>query len=182
LPGDGVTGKGIVGGRTVLAYSQDFTVGGGAVGALHAAKIVECLKTALKCGVPVVGINDGGGARIQEGVESLAGYGSIFFHNTLLSGVARRSSLAPAGGGTAGAHFIIMVDGTATMFIAGPEVIKAPRRFRAEPGGAAWGHLGNIHFVAKTDAEVIEAAGAVEQPRCRPTCTSTSRSSRPGDR
>ncbi|MBL8139483.1 MAG: hypothetical protein JNM38_00115 [Acidobacteria bacterium] len=173
LPGDGVvTGKGIVGGRTVLAYSQDFTVGGGAVGALHAAKIVECLKTALKCGVPVVGINDGGGARIQEGVESLAGYGSIFFHNTLLSGVVPQVSIiaGPCAGGAAYSpaltDFIIMVDGTATMFIAGPEVIKAATGEEISEqnlgGAAVHGAIsGNIHFVAKTDAEAIALAQAL---------------------
>ncbi|HPK72535.1 MAG TPA: carboxyl transferase domain-containing protein, partial [Vicinamibacterales bacterium] len=88
LPGDGVvTGKGEINGRPAFAFSQDFTVGGGALGSLHAAKIVECLRTALKCGIPVVGFNDGGGARIQEGVEALSGYGQVFYHNTLLSGV-----------------------------------------------------------------------------------------------
>ncbi|MBM4132008.1 hypothetical protein FJ250_13440, partial [bacterium] len=94
FPADGVvTGKGEVMGRPVFAFSQDFTVGGGAVGERHAAKIVEMLATALKCGVPVVGFNDGGGARIQEGVGALSGYGKIFYHNTLLSGVVPQISV-----------------------------------------------------------------------------------------
>jgi acetyl-CoA carboxylase carboxyltransferase component len=96
LPADGVvTGKAEIDGRPVFLYVQDFTVGGGAVGLRHAQKIVGCLQYALKCGVPVVGINDSGGARIQEGVESLSGYGQIFYHNTLLSGVVPRSRCSP---------------------------------------------------------------------------------------
>jgi propionyl-CoA carboxylase beta chain len=167
LPGDGVvTGKGEVAGRAVMAFSQDFTVGGGAVGALHASKIVECLSTALKCGVPVVGFNDGGGARIQEGVESLSGYGRIFFHNTLLSGVVPQISVV-AGSCAGGAayspaltDFIIMVERTATMFIAGPDVIAAAtgEQISEEDLGGAAVHAataGNIHFVARDDADAI---------------------------
>ncbi|HYN42611.1 MAG TPA: carboxyl transferase domain-containing protein, partial [Thermoanaerobaculia bacterium] len=88
-----VTGKGWVDGRAVYAFSQDFTVGGGSVGKLHAAKICECLKGALRVGLPVVGFNDSGGARIQEGVEALSGYGQIFYTNTLLSGVVPQISI-----------------------------------------------------------------------------------------
>ena len=117
FPADGVvTGKGEVTGRPVFAFSQDFTVGGGAVGERHAAKIVEMLATALKCGVPVVGFNDGGGARIQEGVGALSGYGRIFYHNTLLSGVVPQISVVagPCAGGAAYSpaltDFVIMVD------------------------------------------------------------------------
>jgi len=110
-----VTGKGEVTGRPVFAFSQDFTVGGGAVGERHASKIVEMLGTALKCGVPVVGFNDGGGARIQEGVNALSAYGKIFYHNTLLSGVVPQISViaGPCAGGAAYSpaltDFVIMV-------------------------------------------------------------------------
>ncbi len=167
LPGDGVvTGKGEVGGRAVFSFSQDFTVGGGAVGALHAAKIVECLRTALKCGVPVVGFNDGGGARIQEGVEALSGYGQIFFHNTLLSGVVPQISViaGPCAGGAAYSpaltDFLIMVEGTAHMFIAGPEVIRAAtgEEITEEALGGAASHAavaGNVHLTARDDREAV---------------------------
>ncbi len=167
FPADGVvTGKGEVQGRPVFAFSQDFTVGGGAVGALHASKIVECLNTALKCGIPVVGFNDGGGARIQEGVEALSGYGRIFYHNTLLSGVVPQISViaGPCAGGAAYSpaltDFIIMVERTANMFIAGPEVIRAAtgERISEEELGGAMAHAsvsGNIHFVAADDRAAI---------------------------
>jgi acetyl-CoA carboxylase carboxyltransferase component len=168
LPGDGVvTGKGEVGGRPVFSFSQDFTVGGGAVGALHAAKIVECLRTALKCGVPVVGFNDGGGARIQEGVEALSGYGQIFYHNTLLSGVVPQISViaGPCAGGAAYSpaltDFLIMVEGTSHMFIAGPEVIRAATGEEitevARGGAAAHAAVaGNVHLAARDDREAVE--------------------------
>jgi acetyl-CoA carboxylase carboxyltransferase component len=168
FPGDGVvTGKGEVDGRPVFAFSQDFTVGGGAVGALHAAKIVECLRTALKCGIPVVGFNDGGGARIQEGVNALSGYGQIFFHNTLLSGVVPQISViaGPCAGGAAYSpaltDFTIMVQGTSNMFIAGPGVIKAAtgEDISEEALGGAAAHAGvagNIHFVAQNDRDAID--------------------------
>jgi propionyl-CoA carboxylase beta chain len=173
LPGDGVvTGKGEIGGRAVMVFSQDFTVGGGAVGALHASKIVECMDTALKCGVPVVGFNDGGGARIQEGVEALSGYGRIFFHNTLLSGVVPQISViaGPCAGGAAYSpaltDFIIMVDRTATMFIAGPDVIRAATGesiSEQDLGGAHVhaGTAGNIHFVANDEAHAIALVKAL---------------------
>jgi acetyl-CoA carboxylase carboxyltransferase component len=168
LPGDGVvTGKGEVGGRPVFSFSQDFTVGGGAVGAAHAAKIVECLRTALKCGVPVVGWNDGGGARIQEGVEALSGYGQIFFHNTLLSGVVPQISViaGPCAGGAAYSpaltDFLVMVEGTAHMFIAGPEVIRAAtgEEITEEALGGAAAHAalaGNVHLTARDDREAVQ--------------------------
>ncbi len=168
LPGDGVvTGKGEVGGRAVLSFSQDFTVGGGAVGAVHAAKIVECLGAALKCGVPVVGFNDGGGARIQEGIEALSGYGQIFYHNTLLSGVVPQISViaGPCAGGAAYSpaltDFLIMVEGTSHMFIAGPEVIRAAtgEEITEEELGGATAHAavaGNVHLTARDDREAIE--------------------------
>jgi len=133
FPGDAVvTGKGEVVGRPVMAFSQDFTVSGGAVGKMHAEKIVECMWAALKCGAPVVGFNDSGGARIQEGVDSLSGYGKIFYHNVLLSGVAPQISVVagPCAGGAAYSpaltDFIIMVDRTAHMFIAGRRSSRRP--------------------------------------------------------
>ncbi|MGE5357709.1 MAG: acyl-CoA carboxylase subunit beta [Bacteroidales bacterium] len=167
FPADGVvTGKGEILGRPAFAFSQDFTVGGGAVGERHAMKIVECLRYALKCGVPVVGFNDGGGARIQEGIEALSGYGQIFYHNTLLSGVVPQISViaGPCAGGAAYSpaltDIVIMVEGTARMFCAGPEVLKA---FTGEEiseddlgGAAAHASLsGNIHLVARDDADAI---------------------------
>ena len=102
MPGDGVvTGTGMVDGRVVAAFSQDFTVGGGALGRIHSKKICDVMDYALKTGCPIVGFNDSGGARIQEGIDSLSGYGQVFFRNVLLSGrraADRRSwpDLAPA--------------------------------------------------------------------------------------
>ncbi len=173
FPADGVvTGKGEVMGRSVFAFSQDFTVGGGAVGERHAAKIVEMLATALKCGVPVVGFNDGGGARIQEGVNALSAYGKIFYHNTLLSGVVPQISVVagPCAGGAAYSpaltDFVIMVDGTAHMFIAGPEVIRAATGevIGTEELGGAMAHAaiaGNIHFVARNEREAVDYVKAL---------------------
>jgi acetyl-CoA carboxylase carboxyltransferase component len=170
LPGDGVvTGKGEIAGRPVIAFSQDFTVGGGTVGALHAAKIVEGLRTALKCGMPVIGFNDSGGARIQEGVEALSGYGQIFYHNTLLSGVVPQLSViaGPCAGGAAYSpaltDFVIQVERTSHMFIAGPEVIRAATGevIGEEELGGAHAHAaiaGNVHLVARDDRHAVELA------------------------
>lgn len=173
LPGDGVvTGKGWVGGRPVFVFSQDFTVGGGAVGRLHAEKVCECLRGALKSGFPVVGFNDSGGARIQEGVEALSGYGQIFYTNTLLSGVVPQISVVagPCAGGAAYSpaltDFIVMVDRTAKMFIAGPDVIKAAtgEEISDEALGGATAHAsvsGNVHFVARDDREAVAIVQAL---------------------
>ena len=173
LPADGVvTGKGEVGGRGVLAFAQDFTVGGGAVGDRHAQKIVECLWAALKLGTPVVGFNDSGGARIQEGVEALSGYGKIFYHNVLLSGVVPQISVicGPCAGGAvyspALTDFVIMVDRTAHMFIAGPEVIRAAtgEAISEEDLGGAQAQAataGNVHFVARDEYEAVELVKAL---------------------
>ncbi len=167
-PAEGiVTGKGWMRGRQLFAYSQDFTVAGGSVGRLHADKVVECLRTALKCGLPVVGFNDSGGARIQEGVEALSGYGQIFYMNTLLSGVVPQISVVagPCAGGAAYSpaltDFIVMVDRTSHMFIAGPEVIRAATGEEITDealGGAAVhaGVAGNAHFVAADEAHAVE--------------------------
>ncbi len=167
LPGDGViTGIGCVDGRPVAAFSQDFMVGGGALGQMHAEKIVDVMKHALKVGIPVIAINDSGGARIQEGVESLSGYGQVFFHNVLLSGVVPQISIiaGPCAGGAAYSpalmDIIIMTRKNSSMFICGPDVIKAATgqvTTMAEIGSAE-AHArtsGNIHFVAEDDQDAL---------------------------
>jgi propionyl-CoA carboxylase beta chain len=131
VPGDGVvTGYGQVNGRTVFAFSQDFTVFGGSLSEAHAEKIVKVVDLALANGAPVVGLNDSGGARIQEGVASLGGYAELFLRNTLASGVIPQISaiLGPCAGGAvyspAITDFIFMVDGISHMFVTGPNVVK----------------------------------------------------------
>src|SRR3984885_306416 len=130
--GDGVvTGQGLVDGRKVFVFAQDFTVFGGSLSSAYAQKICKVMDLAMKVGAPVIGLNDSGGARIQEGVESLAGYADIFLRNTLASGVIPQISaiMGPCAGGAvyspAITDFILMVEGTSYMFITGPEVIKA---------------------------------------------------------
>ena len=130
--GDGVvTGSGRINGRTVFVYAQDFTAYGGSLSRTHAQKICKVLDRALLVGAPVVGINDSGGARIQEGVESLAGYADIFQRNVLASGVVPQVSLVmgPCAGGAvyspALTDFIFMVEQSSHMFVTGPEVVKA---------------------------------------------------------
>jgi propionyl-CoA carboxylase beta chain len=132
IAGDGVvTGHGMIDGRPVFVFSQDFTVFGGSLGEMHANKIVKIMDMAMKVGAPVIGLNDSGGARIQEGVISLGGYAEIFFRNVLASGVIPQISaiLGPCAGGAvyspAMTDFIVMTKGTSNMFITGPEVIKA---------------------------------------------------------
>ncbi|MFP4527215.1 MAG: acyl-CoA carboxylase subunit beta [Candidatus Kapaibacterium sp.] len=167
LPGDGVvTAVGAVDGRLVYSSSQDFTVMGGSVGWKHAWKICEIMNNALKNGAPYVAVNDSGGARIQEGIDSLRGYGQIFYHNTLLSGVVPQISIiaGPCAGGAAYSpalmDFVIMVDGTGKMFIAGPQVIKEAtgEEISAEELGGAMAQAtfsGNCHFIAKDDQDAI---------------------------
>jgi propionyl-CoA carboxylase beta chain len=132
IPGDGVvTGYGLIDGRKVFVFAQDFTVFGGSLSGAYAQKICKVMDLAIKVGAPVVGLNDSGGARIQEGVESLAGYADIFLRNTLGSGVIPQISciMGPCAGGAvyspAITDFILMVEGTSYMFITGPDVIKA---------------------------------------------------------
>ncbi len=168
LPSDGVvTGLGAIRGRLVYASSQDFTVMGGSVGLMHAWKICEIMEMALKAGAPYVAINDSGGARIQEGVDSLQGYGRIFYYNTLLSGVVPQISIiaGPCAGGAAYSpalmDFIVMVKGIGQMFIAGPEVIKEAtgETISAEELGGANAQAaqsGNVHFIARDDADAVE--------------------------
>jgi acetyl-CoA carboxylase carboxyltransferase component len=146
IPGDGVvTGWGYVDGRPVYVFSQDFTVFGGALGEVFAEKICKVMDMAMKVGAPVIGLNDSGGARIQEGVVSLGGYAEIFFRNVMASGVIPQISaiMGPCAGGAvyspAMTDFILMVQKTSHMFITGPEVIKTVTREEVtfeELGGA----------------------------------------------
>src|SRR5438445_123437 len=131
-PADGVvTGYGTIDGRPVCTFSQDFTVLGGSLGEAHARKIVKIMDMALRTGVPIIGLNDSGGARIQEGVASLGGYAEIFLRNTLASGVVPQISaiMGPCAGGAvyspAITDFVFMVKNTSYMFVTGPDVIKA---------------------------------------------------------
>ncbi len=131
-PGEGVViGHGTIDGRTIFIFAQDFTVIGGSLGEMHALKICKAMDMAVKVGAPVIGINDSGGARIQEGVDALSGYGDIFFRNTRASGVVPQISviMGPCAGGAvyspALTDFTVMVDKTSNMFITGPQVIKA---------------------------------------------------------
>ncbi len=170
MPGDGViTGTGYVNGRPVAAFSQDFTVGGGAVGRIHAKKICDIMEYAMQSGMPVIGINDSGGARIQEGDDSLSGYGQVFFRNVLLSGVVPQISIiaGPCAGGAAYSpaltDFIIMTKKNAQMFICGPDVIKAATgaTVTMDEVGSAAAHAtvsGNIHFVAEDEQQAIAIA------------------------
>ena len=168
LPADGViTGVGLTDGRPVAVFSQDFLVAGGSLGRVHAQKICDVMDYAQRAGVPVVAFNDSGGARIQEGVLSLAGYGQVFFRNVLLSGVVPQIAVicGPCAGGAAYSpalmDFLIMTKSDASMFICGPEVIKAATGQVAtmdEIGSAAANATvsGNVHFVAEDDGHAIE--------------------------
>lgn len=167
IPGDGVvTGFARIEGRLVFLFAQDFTVFGGSLSAAYARKIVKIMDLAMKVGAPVIGLNDSGGARIQEGVESLAGYADIFLRNTLASGVIPQISviMGPCAGGAvyspAITDFIIMVEGTSHMFITGPEVIKAVthEEVTKEELGGALTHArrsGVCHFVAQDDLAAL---------------------------
>jgi len=163
--GDGViTGTGTISGRTVCVFAQDFTVFGGSLAAMHAQKIVKVMDLAERIGCPVIGLNDSGGARIQEGVESLGGYADIFLRNTLLSGVVPQISLVmgPCAGGAvyspAITDFILMVKNTSHMFITGPDVIKAVTKEEVskEVLGGADTHTG-ISGVAHLEADDDES-------------------------
>jgi propionyl-CoA carboxylase beta chain len=168
VAGDGVvTGYGMVDGRQVFVFAQDFTVFGGSLGGAHAKKICKVMDLALKVGAPIVGLNDSGGARIQEGVESLAGYADIFLRNTLASGVVPQISaiMGPCAGGAvyspAITDFILMVENSSYMFITGPDVIKTVTHeevTKEELGGAGTHNSksGVAHFSCESDAECIE--------------------------
>lgn len=165
--GEGVVcGYGKVDGRLVYAFAQDFTVLGGSLGEMHAKKMGKIMDLAMKMGAPVVGLNDSGGARIQEGVDALAGYGEIFYKNTIASGVIPQISaiMGPCAGGAvyspALTDFIYMVDKTSQMFITGPQVIKTVtgEEISAEDLGGASTHnttSGVAHFMAASDEDCI---------------------------
>ncbi|USG63608.1 acyl-CoA carboxylase subunit beta [Brevibacillus ruminantium] len=167
-PGEGVvTGYGKINGRQVYIFAQDFTVFGGALGEMHAKKIANIMDLAAKNGAPVIGLNDSGGARIQEGVVSLDGYGHIFYRNSIYSGVIPQISviLGPCAGGAvyspAITDFVFMVEKTSQMFITGPKVIETVtgEKISSEDLGGASVHSaisGNAHFTAETEEEVLQ--------------------------
>jgi methylmalonyl-CoA decarboxylase subunit alpha len=168
LAGDGViTGTGTINGNPVCIYAQDFTVMGGSLGLKHARKITKIMDHALKMKVPCIGINDSGGARIQEGIGALAGYGEIFYRNTLSSGVIPQISviLGPCAGGAvyspALTDFVFVVDNISKMFITGPNVIETVlgEKISQEDLGGARVHAeitGNAHFFAHSELECFE--------------------------
>ena len=167
IPGDGVvTGCGLINGRPAYVFAQDFTVFGGSMSETNAQKICKVMDLALKTGVPFIGLNDGGGARIQEGVVSLGGYADIFLRNTISSGVIPQISaiMGPCAGGSvyspAITDFVFMVADTSYMFITGPDVIKTVTHedVTKEALGGSMTHnsvSGVGHFVSKDDAECI---------------------------
>src|SRR3989440_4024621 len=167
VPGDGVVaGHGLIDGRQVFAYAQDFTVFGGSLSETNAAKIVKVMDLAMKLGAPIVGLNDSGGARIQEGVLSLGGYADIFLRNTLSSGVIPQISaiMGPCAGGAvyspAITDFTVMVKNTSYMFVTGPDVIKTVTHeevTKEELGGAMTHNAtsGVAHFAVEDDRECV---------------------------
>jgi len=190
VPGDGVvTGHGTVNGRLVFVFSQDFTVFGGALSEAHAEKICKIMDHAIKVGAPVVGLNDSGGARIQEGVASLAGYADVFQRNVLASGVIPQISviMGPCAGGAvyspAMTDFIVMVKDTSYMFVTGPEVVKTVthEEVTAEELGGAVTHSTRSGVADRAFENDVEALGMVrrlinylpannrEMPPVRPT-------------
>lgn len=168
FPGDGVvTGFGTVHGRLVYVFSQDFTVLGGSLSETHAAKICRIMDLAMKNGAPLIGLNDSGGARIQEGVVSLAGYADIFYRNTRASGVIPQISviMGPCAGGAvyspALTDFVFMVEETSYMFVTGPNVVKTVthEEVTSEDLGGAKAHAeksGVNHFIAANDVECLK--------------------------
>ncbi|MFN8255839.1 MAG: acyl-CoA carboxylase subunit beta [Bacteroidales bacterium] len=167
IPGDGmVTGYGKIDGRLVYVFAQDFTVFGGTMSRANADKVVKIMDLALKMGAPVIGLNDSGGARIQEGVESLAGYADIFYRNVMSSGVVPQISaiLGPCAGGAvyspAITDFIIMVKDTSYMFVTGPDVIKTVTHeevSKEDLGGAITHNAksGVAHLIAENDEQAM---------------------------
>src|SRR5277367_3785427 len=173
VDGDGfVTGYGLIHGRPAYVFAQDFTVFGGSLSETNATKIVKIMDLALKTGAPVIGLNDSGGARIQEGVVSLGGYADIFLRNTLSSGVIPQISaiMGPCAGGAvyspALTDFVFMVDKTSCMFVTGPDVIKTVTHedVTKETLGGATTHnstSGVAHFLAHNDAECLQMIRAL---------------------
>ena len=162
-----MTGFGAVNGRRVFIYVYDFTVLGGSLGEMGARKIVKIMDHAIRAGAPVIGILDSGGARIQEGVMSLDGYGEIFFRNTMASGVVPQitASMGPCAGGAvyspAMTDFVIMVENIGQMFVTGPEVVKQvlSQDVSFEDLGGAKTHAtksGVAHFVAKNEYDCMD--------------------------
>ncbi|WHY58448.1 acyl-CoA carboxylase subunit beta [Peribacillus simplex] len=166
-PGEGVvTGYGKVGGCLIFLFAQDFTVFGGALGEMHATKITKIMDLAAENGAPIIGLNDSGGARIQEGVLSLDGYGHIFYRNSIYSGVIPQISviMGPCAGGAvyspAITDFVFMVEKTSQMFITGPKVIESVTgaKINSEDLGGASVHStisGNAHFTGPTEEDVL---------------------------
>ncbi len=185
IPGDGViAGHGRIDGRVVYAFAQDFTVFGGSLSETNAAKIVKIMDLAMKMGAPIIGLNDSGGARIQEGVLSLGGYADIFLRNTLASGVVPQISaiMGPCAGGAvyspAITDFTIMVRNTSYMFVTGPDVIKTVthEEVSKEDLGGAMTHnekSGVAHFAVDDDRACVRLIrdllriSAEQQPRSR---------------
>ncbi|MEN9281432.1 MAG: hypothetical protein RL594_367 [Bacteroidota bacterium] len=195
--GDGVvTGTGEIHGRTVCVFSQDFTTFGGSLGEVHAEKICKLLDLAMKIGAPVIGLNDSGGARIQEGVVALGGYADIFLRNTMASGVVPQLSviLGPCAGGAvyspALTDFVFMTKGTSYMFVTGPEVVKTVTHEEVtfeELGGAEThaSRSGVAHFAFENEIETLLAVRKMmtyvplnnrEKPPVRPTHDPANRS------
>ncbi len=168
LAADGViTGYGKINGKSVCIFAQDFTVAGGSLGKMHALKITKIMDLAAKMGVPIIGLNDSGGARIQEGVDALAGYGDIFYRNTRYSGVIPQISviLGPCAGGAvyspALMDFVFVVNKVSKMFITGPQVIKTVigEDISMEELGGAYTHYsktGNVHFYAENEHQCFD--------------------------
>jgi propionyl-CoA carboxylase beta chain len=196
IPGDGViTGSGRIHGRPVFVFAQDFTVFGGSLSEAYARKICKIMDLAMKTGAPVIGLNDSGGARIQEGVVSLAGYADIFLRNTLASGVVPQISaiMGPCAGGAvyspAITDFVFMVKNTSNMFVTGPDVIRAVTHesVTAEELGGAMTHAttsGVAHFAADSEEECLALIrelmtflppNNVEDPPIRPTADAVDR-------
>jgi propionyl-CoA carboxylase beta chain len=190
IPGDGVvTGYGNIDGRLVYVFAQDFTVFGGSLSGAYAQKICKIMDLAMKVGAPVIGLNDSGGARIQEGVESLAGYADIFTRNVLASGVVPQISaiMGPCAGGAvyspAMTDFILMVEGSSYMFITGPDVIKAVTHEEVSKDALGGAHThasrsGVAHFAAPDEPSAMETlrelvsylpSNNMEDPPVRPT-------------
>src|SRR5438876_2908639 len=167
IPGDGVvTGHGLINGRSAYAFAQDFTVFGGSLSEANAAKVCKIMDLAMKTGAPIVGLNDSGGARIQEGVASLAGYADIFLRNTLASGVVPQISaiMGPCAGGAvyspALTDFTLMVEKSSYMFVTGPDVIKTVTHeevTKQELGGSMTHNAtsGVAHFISRDDADCL---------------------------
>ena len=170
--GDGVvTGYGTVNGRSVYVYAQDFTVFGGALSETHAEKICKIMDLAVKIGTPIIGLNDSGGARIQEGVRSLGGYADIFYRNVQASGVIPQISaiMGPCAGGAvyspAMTDFTLMVENTSYMFVTGPNVVKTVTNetVTSEELGGAYTHASKSGVAHKTSANDVECLEDVKR-------------------